>query len=85
MLDKILHTPWHLMRWVRLIVGLLALISFVYELQNNSSKTIDYLILGAGFYFIYKALFNTGCEVIQNEQVTNTSSENEIVDYTEIK
>ena len=84
MLDKILHTPWHFMRWIRLIVGGWAVSNFVRAWMSDSMNTMEYVVLAAGIYFIYKALFNTGCEV---QQPYSSSPEDEIttVDYEEIK
>ncbi len=85
MIDKIFHTQWHLMRWVRLVVGVSAIVNFIYEFQKNSMQTVDYFILAAGFYFIYKGLFNTGCEVVPKKFAEDEFIEDEIVEYTEIK
>jgi len=83
MWQKIVYTPWHLMRWVRLIAGIFAVLSFSNDFLASTIQPLDYLILLAGFYFLYKALFNTGCEVVQN--YTPTEDEISTVDYEEIK
>jgi hypothetical protein len=85
MLQNILHTPWYLMRWVRLLVGLFAAFSFFSKLiEGNSLLPIDYLLLVAGIYFLYKALFNTGCEVV-NTIEDQQQDRNTPIDYEEIK
>ena len=84
MIDKIIHTPWHLMRWVRLIVGAWAIVNFVRAWTSGNMNTMEYVVLAAGIYFIYKALFNTGCEV-QNNYRPNDEDETTTVEYEEIK
>ncbi len=73
------------MRWVRLVAGLFAFISFLSKLIEGSTLlTIDYLLLAAGIYFLYKALFNTGCEVV-NTIDNHRQDESSPIDCEEIK
>lgn len=81
---SIFRTPWHLMRWVRLIVGAWAIINFVKAWNGSQTNMIEYVVLGAGIYFLYKALFNTGCEVV-NTRTTKSDEDTKTIDYEEIK
>ena len=82
LIDRIFRTPWYLMRWVRLLVGLWAISNFAREWNGTETHTVEYLVLAAGIYFLYKSLYNTGCEVRQPySNDANTSD----VDYEEIK
>jgi hypothetical protein len=54
MIDKILHTPWTFMRWLRLAVG-------VYALVNLFFVPFNIFFLLFGLWFTYQALFNVGC------------------------
>lgn len=83
--DKIFRTPWHLMRWIRLIVGVWAIINFAKAWHGANTNKIEYIILAAGIYFVYKALFNTGCEVRNDYSQTHTEDDTNTVDYEEIK
>lgn len=85
-INGIFRTPWHLMRWVRLIVGVWAIINFARAWHGTHTPMIEYVVLAAGIYFVYKAIFNTGCEV-QNTYTPNAENEDQTttVDYEEIK
>jgi hypothetical protein len=71
------------MRWIRLIVGAWAIFNFVNAWKNSNLSSMEYLILGAGIYFVYKALFNAGCEVKTN--YSESSHETKTIDFEEIK
>ena len=82
--NSIFHTPWHLMRWVRLVAGGWAILNFIKAWSDSHLGTMEFLLLGAGIYFLYKALFNTGCEVGQNyteQHIDETTT----IDCEEIK
>lgn len=53
MISKIVSTPWHTMRWLRLAMGLYLL--FV----SYSRKEFALSLFGA--LFLYQALFDVGC------------------------
>lgn len=72
------------MRWVRLIAGVFALFSFVQKLNSNLIEKVDYLILAAGIYFLYKALFNSGCEATHYNN-PRQADDTTTIDYEEIK
>lgn len=83
-INTIFRTPWHIMRWVRLIIGIWAITNFVRAWEGAQTNKIEYLILLFACYFLYKALFNTGCEVIRQQPTGHVSNEEQI-EYTEIK
>lgn len=72
------------MRWVRLAVGGWALINFARSWNGANTNMVEYLVLAAGIYFLYKALFNTGCEVVQS-YTQSDDDETTTIDYEEIK
>ncbi len=55
MIHSILHTPWTIMRWLRLAIGLYLIFVGITE--------SDLLAGGIGTLFTMLALFNKGCGV----------------------
>jgi len=61
-MKRIFKTRWSLMRWIRFVVGMLAITNFFYA-TSLSIQTMDTLLLGFGLYFITAALFTWDCEL----------------------
>lgn len=81
MIDRIINTHWHFMRWVRLIAGTGFIVGAIAKHDNLS------LLIGA--IFIFQSLFNVGCcssstcNTITKNKKTNTNTKQ--IDFDEIK
>lgn len=68
-MKQLLFTNWHAMRWIRLVIGLF----FV-------QQAIQYHELLYGFiavFFLFQAVFNTGCSLNGCQVSTLKKSKNE--------
>ncbi len=78
MREKILNTPWTFMRWLRLGVGIYALVNLFFVPFN-----VFFLLFG--LWFTYQALFNYGCGACSTPMSQNRGNEEvKTVDYEEI-
>ena len=79
-MKQLLFTDWHLMRWIRLALGL---IFVVYSLRMQDSLSGFMAVL-----FLFQAVFNTGCcgsrSCSMPQTGTNTVQSKEI-EFEEIK
>jgi hypothetical protein len=80
MLDTIFHTPWTFMRWLRLGVG-------VYALVNLFFVPFSFFFLLFGLWFTYQALFNAGCGAcaVPIKQSETKGANTETIEFEEIK
>ena len=81
MIDRIIGTPWHFMRWLRLIAGLFFGIGAVVN--------YDLPVLLSSILLIVQAVFNWGCcgvsscnTPIVKKQTTPSTQE---IDFEEVK
>jgi hypothetical protein len=68
-MKRLLLTNWHAMRWIRLIIGLFLI-----------QQAIQYQQLIFGFmaaFFLFQAIFNTGCALNGCEVSTFKRDKNE--------
>lgn len=74
-----LFTNWHLMRWVRLGIGILVM----YE----AIVTLDMLVGTIAAFFLFQALSNTGCCGAQGcaTPIRNHLDDSQEIYYKEIK
>ncbi len=80
MKQKIFHTPWHFMRWLRLGIALYALINLFFVEFN-----IFFLLFG--LLFLYQALFDVGCVggACPTPYQPTKNEKTETINYQEIK
>jgi len=82
MKDVIFNTPWHWMRWLRLIIGISLLISLFFK--------PDTIMALFGGILLYQSLFNAGCGAgacnapVNSTKKSNSANE-EVAEFEEIK
>lgn len=81
MIHTILHTPWGLMRWLRLAIGFV----FIYFGITNHDTFAGL----AGGFFVIQSVFNLGCCGVNTSCATKKiDSKNKDIDdvsYEEVK
>lgn len=82
MIDRIIKTPWHFMRWVRLIAGAGIIFGAIINHDNLS------LLLGG--VFLFQSVFNVGCCsssacYTPTETKNKTTSDTKEIEFEEIK
>ena len=68
-MKELLFTNWHAMRWIRLVIGLFFI--------QQAIQFHEYLLGFMAVYFLFQAIFNTGCSLNGCEVPTIKKSKNE--------
>jgi hypothetical protein len=68
-MKQLLFTNWHAMRWIRIVIGLF----FVQQAIQHQEGLFGFLAL----FFLFQAVFNTGCSLNGCEVSTFKKNKNE--------
>jgi hypothetical protein len=68
-MKKMLFTNWHAMRWIRLVIGLFFI--------QQAIQFHEFLMAFVAVFFLFQAVFNTGCGLNGCQVPTFKKSKNE--------
>lgn len=68
-MKQLLFTNWHAMRWIRLVIGLFFI--------QQAIQFQHYLFGFVAVFFLFQAVFNTGCGLNRCKVSTFKKSKNE--------